>query len=245
MSKIVPGISPSMMCADALNLGADAVALEQAGAQFFHYDVMDGDFVPNFMLGPDVIRAVRKVSAVPADIHLMVKNPERHLHLFDLRPGDVVSVHQESTVHLQRALSAIRAVGAKAAVALNPATPLCAIEDVLPDLDMVLLMTVNPGFAGQKLVPGDAPQDRAAARHAGQRGVSAGAHRGGRQRLLRERGQDAPGGRGPVRRGHLVGLPRGWNRREHGKAARLHPVELRKRARASGFFGSPRSFWRF
>lgn len=102
MSKIVPGISPSMMCADALNLGADAVALEQAGAQFFHYDVMDGDFVPNFMLGPDVIRAVRKVSAVPADIHLMVKNPERHLHLFDLRPGDVVSVHQESTVHLQR-----------------------------------------------------------------------------------------------------------------------------------------------
>ncbi len=158
MSKIVPGISPSMMCADALNLGADAVALEQAGAQFFHYDVMDGDFVPNFMLGPDVIRAVRKVSAVPADIHLMVKNPERHLHLFDLRPGDVISVHQESTVHLQRALSAIRAAGAKAAVALNPATPLCAIEDVLPDLDMVLLMTVNPGFAGQKLVPATLPK---------------------------------------------------------------------------------------
>ena len=132
MSKIVPGISPSMMCADALNLGADAVALEQAGAQFFHYDVMDGDFVPNFMLGPDVIRAVRKVSAVPADIHLMVKNPERHLHLFDLRPGDVVSVHQESTVHPQRALSAIRAAGAKAAVRRSLSSFCCAVRVTAP-----------------------------------------------------------------------------------------------------------------
>ena len=153
MSSIIPGVSPSMMCADALNLGADAVALEKAGVQYFHYDVMDGDFVPNFMLGPDVIKAVRKVSKVPADIHLMVKNPERHLHLFDLRAGEVVSVHQESTIHLQRTLAAIRQTGAQAAVALNPATPLCTIEDVLPDIDMVLLMTVNPGFAGQKLVP--------------------------------------------------------------------------------------------
>ena len=153
MSSIIPGVSPSMMCADALNLGADAVALEKAGVQYFHYDVMDGDFVPNFILGPDVIKAVRKVSKVPADIHLMVKNPERHLHLFDLRAGDVVSVHQESTIHLQRTLAAIRQTGAQAAVALNPATPLCTIEDVLPDIDMVLLMTVNPGFAGQKLVP--------------------------------------------------------------------------------------------
>ena len=153
MSSIIPGVSTSMMCADALNLGADAVALEKAGVQYFHYDVMDGDFVPNFMLGPDVIKAVRKVSKVPADIHLMVKNPERHLHLFDLRAGDVVSVHQESTIHLQRTLAAIRQTGAQAAVALNPATPLCTIEDVLPDIDMVLLMTVNPGFAGQKLVP--------------------------------------------------------------------------------------------
>ena len=140
MNKIIPGVSPSMMCADALNLGADAVKLTEAGVQYFHYDIMDGDFVPNFMLGPDVIKAVRKVSAVPADIHLMVKNPERHLHLFDLKPGE-------------RTLAAIRAAGAQAAVALNPATPLCMIEDVLPDLDMVVVMTVNPGFAGQKLVP--------------------------------------------------------------------------------------------
>lgn len=153
MSKIIPGVSPSMMCADALNLGADAVALEKAGVQYFHYDIMDGDFVPNFMLGPDVIKAVRKVSSIPADIHLMVKNPERHLHLFDLREGDIVAVHQESTIHLQRTLAAIRQAGAKAAVALNPATPLCTLEDVLPDLDMVVIMTVNPGFAGQKLVP--------------------------------------------------------------------------------------------
>lgn len=152
-ASILPGISPSMMCANALELGRDAEALDRAGAQYFHYDIMDGAFVPNFTLGPDVIRAVRKVSAVPADIHLMVQNPERHLHLFDLRPGDVVSVHQESTIHLQRTLAAIRQAGAQAAVALNPATPLCMIEDVLPDVDMVLVMTVNPGFAGQKLVP--------------------------------------------------------------------------------------------
>lgn len=158
MSKIVPGISPSMMCADALNLGADAVALEQAGAQFFHYDVMDGDFVPNFMLGPDVIRAVRRVSAVPADIHLMVKNPERHLHL--VRPAARGRGLRAPGIHRAPAAALLRHPrrGAKAAVALNPATPLCAIEDVLPDLDMVLLMTVNPGFAGQKLVPATLPK---------------------------------------------------------------------------------------
>ena len=151
-------ISASMLASNFARMGEEACRMQAAGADFLHMDVMDGRFVPNISFGADVIRAVRKVSAVPADIHLMVKNPERHLHLFDLRPGDVVSVHQESTVHLQRALSAIRAAGAKAAVALNPATPLCAIEDVLPDLDMVLLMTVNPGFAGQKLVPATLPK---------------------------------------------------------------------------------------
>ena len=153
MSLITPGVSPSMMCADPLHLFDDVTALEKGGVQFFHYDIMDGAFVPNFTLGPDLIRAVRKVSKVPADIHLMVENPERHLHLFDLQKGDVVSVHQESTIHLQRTLAAIRETGAMACVALNPATPLCMIEDVLDDLDMVLVMTVNPGFAGQKLVP--------------------------------------------------------------------------------------------
>lgn len=158
MNKIIPGVSPSMMCADALNLGADAVQLDHAGVQYFHYDIMDGDFVPNFMLGPDVIKAVRKVSNVPADIHLMVNHPQRHLHLLDLRPGDVVAVHQESTIHLQRTLAAIKATGAKAAVALNPATPLCTLEDVLDDIDMVVIMTVNPGFAGQKLVPATLPK---------------------------------------------------------------------------------------
>lgn len=244
MSKIVPGISPSMMCADALNLGADAVALEQAGAQFFHYDVMDGDFVPNFMLGPDVIRAVRKVSAVPADIHLMVKNPERHLHLFDLRPGDVVSVHQESTVHLQRALSAIRAAGTKAAVALNPATPLCAIEDVLPDLDMVLLMTVNPGFAGQKLVPATLPRSRGCAPCWTARGIRRCASRWTATSPSRTRSRCARRARTCSSRAPRRSSARG-NRREHGKAARLHPVELRKTSEGFRFFGSPRSFWRF
>lgn len=172
MNKIIPGVSPSMMCADALNLGADAVQLDHAGVQYFHYDIMDGDFVPNFMLGPDVIKAVRKVSGVPADIHLMVNHPERHLHLLDLRAGDIVAVHQESTIHLQRTLAAIKATGAKAAVALNPATPLCTLEDVLDDIDMVVIMTVNPGFAGQKLVPATLPKITRLRRMLDEKGLS-------------------------------------------------------------------------
>ena len=179
------------------------------------------------MLGPDVIRAVRKVSAVPADIHLMVKNPERHLHLFDLRPGDVVSVHQESTVHLQRALSAIRAAGAKAAVALNPATPLCAIEDVLPDLDMVLLMTVNPGFAGQKLVPATLPKIarlRAMLDSAGypQVRIEVDGNVSFENAVRMRQAGATCSSRAPRRSSARGESTRTW------KAALLHPVELRK-----------------
>lgn len=147
------GIAPSIMCADLLHLERDIRALERAGSAYFHFDVMDGRFVPNFCLGPDLIRAVRRISGVPADIHLMVEEPDRHLSLFPIREGDVVSVHQEACVHLQRTLRHIRELGAHPAVALNPGTPLCMVEELLPDLDMLLLMSVNPGFAGQKLVP--------------------------------------------------------------------------------------------
>ncbi len=147
------GVSPSIMCANMLRLEEDIRALERAGSEYFHFDVMDGRFVPNFCLGPDLIRAVREISDVPADIHFMVEDPGRHLGLFPIRQGDVVSVHAEACVHLQRTLQQIRDLGAHPAVALDPGTPLCAVEEVLPDIDMLLLMSVNPGFAGQKLVP--------------------------------------------------------------------------------------------
>lgn len=146
-------ISPSIMCADFRHLEENIKVLEKAGVEYLHFDIMDGSFVPNFTLGPDFMKAVREITAIPFDIHLMIQHPENHIPIFDIRAGDVVSVHQESTVHLQRTLQKIKDLGAKPAVALNPATPIYSIEDVMDDIDMILIMTVNPGFAGQKLVP--------------------------------------------------------------------------------------------
>jgi ribulose-phosphate 3-epimerase len=128
-------------------------ALEDGGVDVLHVDVMDGEFVANLMLGTESIRHLRKASSIPLDIHLMIQRPEDKLDWFDIQPGEYVSVHAESTRHLQRALAKIRSYGAHPIVALNPATPLYMVEDVLEDVDGVLLMTVNPGFAGQKLVP--------------------------------------------------------------------------------------------
>lgn len=146
-------ISPSIMCIDFKHLEDNIKKLEQAGVEYLHFDIMDGSFVPNFTLGPDFMKSVREITDIPFDIHLMVEHPENHLELFDIRPGDLVSIHQESTFHVQRTLQKIKDYGAKAAVALNPATPIYSIEDVLDDIEAVLIMTVNPGFAGQKLVP--------------------------------------------------------------------------------------------
>lgn len=146
-------VSPSIMCVDFVHLEDSVRALEKAGVEYIHVDIMDGKFVPNFTLGPDFVRALRAMTNIPLDIHLMIEDPEKHLELFQPQPGDIITVHQEATVHLQRTLQQIKALGAKSAVALNPATSIHTIEDVLDDLDAVLIMTVNPGFAGQKLVP--------------------------------------------------------------------------------------------
>lgn len=146
-------ISPSVMCVDFKHLEENIKILEKAGVEYLHFDIMDGSFVPNFTLGPDLMRSVREITSIPFDIHLMVQHPENHIALFDVRPGDLISVHQEATVHLQRTLQKIKDSGARPAAALNPATPIYSIEDVLDDIDVVLIMTVNPGFAGQKLVP--------------------------------------------------------------------------------------------
>ena len=146
-------LSPSMMCADFLRLGDELRTLAETGCEYLHIDIMDGVFVQNYTLGTDYIRKLHEATSLPLDIHLMISEPSRKIGWFDIRPGDYVSVHVEADDHLQRTLAAIRAAGGKTMAALNPATPLCAVEEVLPDLDGILVMTVNPGFAGQKLVP--------------------------------------------------------------------------------------------
>ena len=146
-------ISPSLMCADFLNLGRDLAEMERLGIEYLHIDIMDGSFVPNYTLGTDFTALVRKASGIPLDLHLMIDEPERKLDWFEFGEGDYVSVHYEATKHVQRAISKIKDKGAKAMLALNPATPLCVVEDVAVDIDALLIMTVNPGYAGQKLVP--------------------------------------------------------------------------------------------
>ncbi|MCL2752379.1 MAG: ribulose-phosphate 3-epimerase [Firmicutes bacterium] len=146
-------ISPSMMCADFLELKQCIRDLETAGVEYLHFDIMDGVFVPNLMLCNEIMKQIRAVTDIPFDVHFMITQPEYKTGWFDLRPGDIGCVHYEATPHVQRALQAVKATGATAAVALNPATPISALDWLVDDVGMVLLMTVNPGYAGQKLIP--------------------------------------------------------------------------------------------
>ena len=146
-------ISASIMCADLLYLAEQVQALEEGGADYLHFDVMDGHFVPNFTFGADIMKAVRKVSQLPQDVHFMIEKPELYIKMFAEAGGDILVVHAEACTHLHRTLNQIREQGAQPAVALNPATPLQSIEYVLEEVDMVLIMTVNPGFAGQQFIP--------------------------------------------------------------------------------------------
>jgi ribulose-phosphate 3-epimerase len=145
-------IAPSILSADFGRLADEVRAVEAAGADWIHVDVMDGRFVPNITIGPLVVEAVRKVTRLPIDAHLMIVEPERYVEAFAKAGANVISVHAEASPHLHRTLQAIRAAGARPAVALNPATGLEAIEYLLGDCEMVLLMTVNPGFGGQKYI---------------------------------------------------------------------------------------------
>ena len=146
-------LSPSMMCADPFLLGETLEEFARCGVEYLHIDVMDGVFVPNFTLGTDYCKQLKSHTAIPLDLHLMIDAPEQKLGWFPFGAGDIVSVHAESTRHLQKALAAIRERGALPFVALNPATPLCFLEPVAEDLAGVLVMAVNPGFAGQKMIP--------------------------------------------------------------------------------------------
>ncbi|MBI5057884.1 MAG: ribulose-phosphate 3-epimerase [Nitrospirae bacterium] len=146
-------IAPSILSADFSRLGEQIKEAEKAGADLIHVDVMDGHFVPNITIGPLVVKAVKKVAALPLDVHLMIEDPDKYIKDFADSGADIITVHAEACVHLHRSIQKIKECGVKAAVSINPATPLSSIELILPFVDMVLLMSVNPGFGGQKFIP--------------------------------------------------------------------------------------------
>lgn len=146
-------IAPSILSADFANLERDILLVEQAGADYIHVDAMDGQFVPNITLGPNVVAAIRPVTKLPLDVHLMVSAPERFIEDFAKAGSDIITVHQEATPHIHRAIQMIKQAGVKAGVVINPGTPVVAIEHVLSMVDQVLIMTVNPGFGGQSFIP--------------------------------------------------------------------------------------------
>lgn len=147
-------LSASLMCADLMNLGDSIQELEDAGIDYLHIDIMDGAFVPNITLGFDLINSIKKVTDIPLDIHLMVDEPARFIDRIELGTDDIICVHYESSVHIHRALEMIKNKGCKAGLALNPQTPLDSIKHLIEYIDMLLIMTVSPGFAGQRMFEG-------------------------------------------------------------------------------------------
>ncbi|MBP2097372.1 ribulose-phosphate 3-epimerase [Enterococcus rivorum] len=145
-------IAPSILSADFANLERDIQLVEKLGADYIHVDVMDGQFVPNITFGPNVVSAIRPITKLPLDVHLMIVQPENYIEAFAKAGADIITVHQESTPHIHRAIQMIKAAGVKAGVVINPGTPLVAIENVLDLVDQVLIMTVNPGFGGQSFI---------------------------------------------------------------------------------------------
>ena len=146
-------IAPSILSADFAALGAAIAAVERGGADLIHVDVMDGHFVPNISIGPPVVESIKKVTRVPLDVHLMIEDPDRYIDAFAKAGASMISVHVEVLPHLHRTVHAIKALGAKAGVVLNPSTPVVALSEIAADVDFVLVMSVNPGFGGQTFIP--------------------------------------------------------------------------------------------
>jgi ribulose-phosphate 3-epimerase len=151
-------IAPSILSADFARLGDEVRAVEKAGADYIHVDVMDGHFVPNITIGPLVVEAVRRVTTLPLDVHLMIENPDLYIPEFARAGADIIVVHAEATHHLHRTVQLIKSFGKRAGVSLNPATPLHLLDYILDELDLVLLMTVNPGFGGQSFIEACLPK---------------------------------------------------------------------------------------
>ncbi|MCD6188259.1 MAG: ribulose-phosphate 3-epimerase, partial [Desulfuromusa sp.] len=151
-------IAPSILSADFSRLGEEIRAIDHAGADYIHVDVMDGHFVPNITIGPLVVDAIRPVTELPLDVHLMIENPDQYIPDFAKAGADIIVVHAEAVRHLHRTVQLIKSLGKKAGVSLNPATSLSALDIILPELDLVLLMTVNPGFAGQSFIESSLPK---------------------------------------------------------------------------------------
>jgi len=151
-------IAPSILSADFARLGEEIAAVDAAGADYIHVDVMDGHFVPNITIGPLVVDAVRKVTQKPLDVHLMIENPDLYIPDFAKAGADIIVVHEEAVAHLHRTVQLIKSLGKKAGVSINPATPVHTLEVILDDLDLVLVMTVNPGFGGQSFIDACLPK---------------------------------------------------------------------------------------
>ncbi|MGE5855926.1 MAG: ribulose-phosphate 3-epimerase [Syntrophaceae bacterium] len=155
-------IAPSILSADFSRLGEEIKAVEKAGADLIHVDVMDGHYVPNITIGPGVVSSLRKTTSLPFDVHLMIEDPDRYIDAFVDAGSNIVTVHAEAVTHLHRTVQYIKAKGVRAGVSLNPSTPLVCVEEILPDIDLLLIMTVNPGFGGQKFISGMLPKIRKA-----------------------------------------------------------------------------------
>ena len=164
-------IAPSILSADFARLADGIAAAEAGGADWIHIDVMDGHFVPNLTIGAPVVSAVRKVTALPLDVHLMIERPDALLEAFVAAGADYLTVHQEASVHLHRTVQRIRELGAKPGVSINPATPLATLEEILPYVDLVLIMSVNPGFGGQRYIPTSTGKIAALRRQLEERGL--------------------------------------------------------------------------
>ena len=164
-------LAPSILSADFGHLADELARVERGGAGLVHVDVMDGHFVPNLTLGPPVVKAVRKATALPLDVHLMIEQADRWLDAFIDAGANWISVHAEALPHLERAIAHLKARGVRAGVALNPSTPLCTLEEILPELDFVLIMSVNPGFGGQTFLPGSLDKVRRLAHQVKTRGL--------------------------------------------------------------------------
>ncbi len=165
-------IAPSILSADFSRLGEEVQAIDRAGADYIHVDVMDGHFVPNITIGPLVVDALRKVTAKPLDVHLMIENPDRYIPDFAKAGADIITVHQEAVPHLHRTVQLIKSLGKQAGVSLNPATPVETLDLILDELDLVLVMSVNPGFGGQTFIPSALDKIRALRQRITQRGLA-------------------------------------------------------------------------